>query len=372
MAPPGVSQATLNRACLVAWDVISKQLIVTDGCQPGEMRVIVDAHDFGGSPRPTYSEGIGWVMLFAAIMDCKKESTREIFDGLNAYRKRYLMPSGFMHWRILANGEIGDSGVAVEAEENIAMALLLAHIQWGSGKDKNYLEEFRHLAKELSGRCILPGKKLLKPGDVWGGEDLLHPANWKPAFWRVWESAVPDPVWAQVREATNELMVKLVEMSPTGLSPHWCRADGTPTGADTSYFADYTFEYDALQLPIHNALHIAWYGPEKASADLAMNRKIAAWADARTHVTPENIVDGYTLVGEPTGKYRNPAFLASFMVAAASSEPEEKTSKIWFDALQELPPEKDGYYGSLIRLYALLVLSGNIPNVPAWIGNHLN
>ena len=309
----------MNRACLEAWDVIRTKLIAADGCQAGELRVIVDTDDFNGHERPTYSEGIGWGMLFATIMDRRETSTRDIFDGLNGYRKRYLMPSGFMRWRILANGEVGDHGVAVEAEENIAMALLLAHIQWGSTPEKNYLEEFRRLTRELSARCILPGKNLLKPGDVLGGENLLHPANWKPAFWRVWEIAVPDPAWAHVREATADLMAKLVGMSPTGLPPHWCRADGSPTGADTPYFADYTFEYDALQLPIHNALHIAWFGPEKAAADLAMNRKISAWAEVSPHATPATIVDGYTLQGEPTGKYRNPAFLASLMAAAATS-----------------------------------------------------
>jgi len=155
------------------------------------MRVVVDAHDFGGSPRPTYSEGIGWGMLFAAIMDREDVSTREIFDGLNACQKRYCMPSGFMHWRILADGKIGNEGVAVEAEENIAMALLLAHLQWGSAAERDYLTEFRQLARSLSAECVMPSLNLLKPGDTWGGADLLHPANWKPAFWRVWESVVP-------------------------------------------------------------------------------------------------------------------------------------------------------------------------------------
>lgn len=367
LSPPSVSQTTLNRACQKSWDVIREQLIATDGCESGEMRVIVDAHDFEGGVRPTYSEGIGWGMLFAAIMDREQDSTQKIFDGLNAYRKRYLMPSGFMNWRILANGEIGGQGVAVEAEENIAMGLLLAHMQWGSTREKNYLEEFRHLARELRARCLIPEKNLLKPGDVWGGEDLLHPANWKPAFWRVWEVAVPDPAWAQVRESTAELMLKVAAISPSGLPPHWCRSDATPTGANTPYFADYTFEYDALQLPIHNALHIAWYGVESAAADLAMNQKISAWLNAKPEITPATILDGYTLEGEPTGKYRNPAFLASFMAAVASSGKTPPEQNPWLDALLEMPPEKDGYYGALIRLYALLIISGNFPNVPEWL-----
>jgi len=48
------------------------------------MRVVVDVSDFGGSVRPTYSEGIGWGMLFAAIMDRPDHSTEGVFAGLNA------------------------------------------------------------------------------------------------------------------------------------------------------------------------------------------------------------------------------------------------------------------------------------------------
>lgn len=308
-------------------------------------------------------------MLFAAIMDGKQDSTREIFDGLNAYRKRYLMPSGFMHWRILADGKIGNEGVAVEAEENIAMALLLAHIQWGRSDDSSYLAEFRSLCRALSERCILPDHHLLKPGDVWGGQELLHPADWKLAFWRVWETAVPDPVWGKVSHSTAELIKRVVKLSPTGLPPHWCRIDGSPTGAREEYFADYTFEYDALQLPIHNALHRAWYGPEEAAEAVAMNTKIGEWLASSSGARPSGVVDGYSLDGKPTGKHRAVAFLGSFL-AVASSSPGARP-KDWFDALDQMPVQDDGYYAALLRLYALLVTSGNFPDVPQWVKENL-
>lgn len=360
---------TMNQACLSSWNLIRKKLIAADGCQPGELRVVVDKYDFGGSERPTYSEGIGWGMLFSAIMDREGDSTQMIFDGLNAYRKRYLMPSGFMNWRILANGEIGNPGVAVEAEENIAMGLLLAHMQWGSTDERNYLSEFRELTHALSTRCVLPERHLLKPGDTWGGEQLLHPANWKPAFWRVWEKVVPGQNWDAVRHASAEVVAKLTAKSPTGLPPHWCQFDGSPSGSKDPYFADYTFDYDALQLPIHNALHLAWYGPEKAAEAVAMNSKIAAWLASSAGAKPSNMVDGYSLDGAPTGKYRAVAFLASFMTVAASSP--NASSEAWFEAMDKIPVQEDGYYAALIRLYALLVISGNFPDLPQWVDENM-
>lgn len=355
----------LNQACLTSWEMIRKTLIVRDGCQSGEFRVVVDKYDFGGSERPTYSEGIGWGMLFAPMMDREGDSTQMIFDGLNAYRKRYRMASGFMNWRILANGEIGDPGVAVEAEENIAMGLLLAHMQWGSTSERNYLGEFRELTEALRTQCVIPGRHLLKPGDTWGGEELLHPANWKPAFWRVWEIVVPEQGWDAVRHAGAEIMANLTAISPTGLPPHWCRFDGSPTGLKDPYFGDYTFEYDALQLPIHNALEIVWFGRKEAAMSWAMNEKIAAWLTS-SH-DPKDVRDGYTLEGEMVGRNHNPAFLASFLAAMASTKQPDSELKEWFAALKEIPAEDDGYYAGLIRLYALLVMSGNFSDLPDWI-----
>ena len=80
-------------------------------------------------------------------------------------------------------------------------------------------------------------------------------------------------------------MQHLTEMSATGLPPHWCREDGAETKSSNSYFADYTFDYDALQLPIHNALESAWCGPEEAPEAAGMNAEIAKWANLRMHFT---------------------------------------------------------------------------------------
>lgn len=243
-------------------------------------------------------------MLFAAIMNRPGHSTREISDGLNAYRKRYSRPNGFMDWRILANGEIGeigDRGVAVEAEENIAMALLLAHVQWGS-EQPSYWTESRQLTKTLMTDCVLPEEKFLKPGDGWEGIDLLHPTNWKLAYWRIWGKVLQKPRWEAVRKSTAGLMARITRISPTGLPPHWCRSDGLPTYSLTPYFADYTFEYDAMQLPIHNALELAWFGVAAAPEAGAMNRKMTAWARLSPYTVPASIIDGFTLDGRATGK----------------------------------------------------------------------
>ena len=93
---------------------------------------------------------------------------------------------------------------------------------------------------------------------------------------------------------------------------------GTKTRSANPYFADYTFDYDALHLPIHNALELAWCGPEEAPEAAEMNGKIAKWGKSNPEMAPSKIRDGYTLDGKIIGKNRSDAFLASFMLTAAA------------------------------------------------------
>jgi hypothetical protein len=158
-------------------------------------------------------------------------------------------------------------------------------------------------------------------------------------------------------------------MSTTGLPPHWCRDDGTQTKAVNPYFADYTFDY-ALQLPIHNALELAWCGPEEAPEAAGMNAKIAKWDKSNPEMAPSKIRDGYTLDGKIIGKNRSAAFLASFMLAAASSKDDQAYAKECFVALVKDEPGDDTYYQAINRLYGFLVASGNFPDIPAWLQSH--
>jgi hypothetical protein len=58
------------------------------------------------------------------------------------------------------------------------------------------------------------------------------------------------------------------------------------------------------------------------------------------------------------------------MLAAASSRDGQAYTKECFDSLVKGRPGDDTYYAAIIRLYGLLVVSGNFPDLPAWLQSH--
>jgi endo-1,4-beta-D-glucanase Y len=64
---------------------------------------------------------------------------------------------------------------ATEADENMAMALLIAHYQWGSDSATNYLAETTALLSSISQYLVERPTYVLKPATTWGGSALLAP-----------------------------------------------------------------------------------------------------------------------------------------------------------------------------------------------------
>ena len=58
------------------------------------------------------------------------------------------------------------------------------------------------------------------------------------------------------------------------------------------------------------------------------------------------------------------------MLAAASSKDDQAYAKECFVALVKDEPGDNTYYQAIIRLYGLLVASGNFPDIPAWLQSH--
>jgi hypothetical protein len=104
------------------------------------------------------SEGIGYGMLLAVLFAGVDPKARETFDGLLttvdarwAYAVKQYVPQGryLMEWRLNADGTSGGEGWnAVDGDLDIAMALIMAHKQWGSG-GWNYLQLAKNVINEM-------------------------------------------------------------------------------------------------------------------------------------------------------------------------------------------------------------------------------
>lgn len=98
------------------------------------------------------SEGMGMGMLLVVLFAGHDPGAKELFDGLlTTVRARpaygivqHFTPAGkYLHeWRLNADGTSGGDGwSALDGDEDIAMALLMADKQWGSHLTWNYKQE---------------------------------------------------------------------------------------------------------------------------------------------------------------------------------------------------------------------------------------
>lgn len=95
------------------------------------------------------SEGLGYGMLIMVLMAGYDPNARTYFDGMykiararpayGNYFAGHASARFLAEWRLAPNMDsFGDGWSAVDGDEDIAMALLMAHRQWGSGGAINY------------------------------------------------------------------------------------------------------------------------------------------------------------------------------------------------------------------------------------------
>lgn len=152
----------------------------------------------------TVSEGIGYGMLLAAY-----RGDRATFDGLWGYARSHRDGNGLMHWRIDAGNGVVGYNAATDADEDMALALIVADGAWGG---------YRADAGDLIGRImqfeVEPGSNVLKPGDVWGGSQVTNPSYFAPAYYKAFARYTGDARWDQVVASSYQVIATLLKISP--------------------------------------------------------------------------------------------------------------------------------------------------------------
>src|SRR5262245_41391074 len=190
--PPGLGQggpftfpqAKTSGACTIATSASAaaatmsaynswKSMFVTSSGASSGLRVQSPQHSGG-----TVSEGMGYGMISAVYMN-----DRTTFDGLWAYAKAHFDNNGLMNWKITSGGTTASDGTgsALDGDEDMAWALLMASDQWSS---TTYLDDARAIIDAIYGTTIA-GDGTLKPGDQWGGTTMFYPDYFSPAYYRV-------------------------------------------------------------------------------------------------------------------------------------------------------------------------------------------
>lgn len=327
---PATAAATLSTE-YAAW----KEAYVADAGD-GALRVVATDKANG-----TVSEGIAYGMLLAAYLD-----DRAVFDGLFAYAKRHLDANGLMNWLIGADGTVQGKGAATDADEDIALALVVADKRWSG-----YSEPAKAMIQAILDHEVEELTWLLKPGDTWGGRAVTNPSYFSPAYYRVFAAYTGNQSWLKVTESSYGVLDKIdaaSASSETGLYPDWCTADGTPAGGK-----GYNYTYDAIRLPWRLAMDALWFQEPRAKSRL--ERLNAFWID----LGAANIKDGYALNGDLVGMWHNAAFVGPAAVGVAAGGNAD-ASLSFYDELTKLPDES--YYATSLKLISLLAISGAMPH----------
>ena len=343
-----------------------KALYLKPACKAGEYRIKTSP----STSAYTVSEGHGYGMAFAVLMAGHDPDAQVIFDGLLAYHDAHpsSIDSGLMAWAQDAScADVEGDDAATDGDLDVAYALLLADVQWGSGGAVDYLAKAKAtigsiLASEVHPQnSILVGDWVDSTDSHYGG---TRPSDFMPGHFKAFQKATGAARWGQVVDKTYAVVGYLQDhyAASTGLLPDFAvgAPTATPQPAPGQWLEgddDGHYSWNACRTPWRLATDFVVSGEPRSQAAV---RKLNAWIKVKAGGNPRNIRDGYDLSGNALGTGEELAFIAPFGVAAMV-EPATGTNQPWLDALWTDVSGRGttDYYADSIKLMAMLVMSGN-------------
>jgi endo-1,4-beta-D-glucanase Y len=323
----------------------------------------------------TVSEAHGYGMVLAAYM-----ADQSTFDSMYGYYTKHFSQNGphLMAWKqslsggVMKNVEGADS--ATDGDLDIAYALLLAHVQWGSAGSVNYLAAAKSIMGDILAWDVNQAHWNLNPGD-WahgGGTDDNHTrpsdfmtdhfiafAKYDTAHTSQWNS-----VYDRVSTIVNYQFTH--GSSATGIVPDFMVLSGSNfvpvsgTYLETNHDGD--FDYNACRTPWRLSMSYIVNGRTDM---LAPEQKTASWIRGKTGGTPNKVRAGYYIKNGTNGNsyvsYDDLAFTAPMAVDAmlGGSAGQSWMNSLWTSITGGDYGTTNDYYGDTIRMQVLITVSGN-------------
>jgi endoglucanase len=235
------SELSSNEQLKQSWKTYKSFFIQDDG------RVI----DFYGN-NITTSEGQSYAMLRALW-----HNDKEIFDKALNWANNNLKIRGDnlfgWKWGQNNNGEwsIIDKASATDAEEDIALALILASKKWNNDC---YKTQARAILKDMWDKEVIniKGKNYLTAGD-WAVHDVnvkLNPSYFAPYAYRIFATIDKDHDWNSLVDSSYEVIKEASSFSVFYLPPDWCyinKNTGEITIDKTINKKESDYSYDAIR-----------------------------------------------------------------------------------------------------------------------------
>lgn len=323
-----------------------------------------DVPDSWGSVKAkSHSEANGYGMIITALMGDK-----ETFDGLyimyNNFRS--TVDSDLMSWIIPENEDISlrDTS-ATDGDIDIAYALLLADIQWGSNGDYNYKAQsmviidaikdslFNHTTMRTTGGDAFSGGKTPKH------DYLSRPSDWLVAEFRTFYDYTNDSFWTDAIDEIYNMIdeIILTESPKTHLMPDF--VEHIPAKAADEYAlegeGDNDYFNNACRYPWRVGMGYGHYNDDRSRKALD---GLVDWALKECNGDIYNFMRGYTLDGQPKATYSGTNFTSPLMLAASH---DSKNQAFINDAFGKLIEQHDynTFFGETITLQCLLYVTGN-------------
>jgi endo-1,4-beta-D-glucanase Y len=371
LRPTVFTQREMNAHAQHAFEEWVEHWITDSNCPPGAVRPHMGPGPgllYYSEPYGTISEFVGWGMLLTVMMDNDRNRTKGLFNSLDAYRKAQLNEYGLMMSTINYHKPMDawNRDAATEADENMAMGLVLAHYQWGSDGAVNYLAEAKQLITAISTHLVERPSYALKPAVTWGGSGAVDPAYYDSIYYPLWFTLTGDATWTKLDEHYRFLVAYFTHKYGTGLVPEWCQADGTASraGGNGLRADSYFYGWDAHQVSTKWAIHYAWYGRAKTAVFADAADLFAAWVKKQAHGDLTSLVNAYELNGTPIGTYTHLSGMVGAMGLSGTVSPQNQD--LVNDAYRYLltmdVTQNYGWGTGTAKLRDLLVYSGNFVN----------
>ena len=322
------------------------------------------------------TEGMSYGMMIAVQWDKK-----EMFDRLWRWAKKYMQHQkgqrkGYFRWSCKTDGMPNAQGAASDGELYFITSLIFASNRWGNDTGINYHAEAQNILNcsmektgmsEASPLINIEHKLITFTPDPWGGQ-FTDPSYHIPVFYEIWAKYADDgreQFWLDCAKASRQYLHKSIH-PVTGLNPDYNNYDGTLMHRG-GVLGD-AFRYDSWRVPMNIAMDYSWSCADREWQQQYANRiqnflyekGIDTFLDQYNidGTEPADILEagGYKKLRHSVGFV---ATSAAVSLAATHVKSREFIERLWNTRHE---PYDDGYfdayYDGLVRLFALMHLSG--------------
>jgi len=368
----------------------------------GIVRHNIDAYSDGLVHRP-YSEDPGDAVseaqaygMIVTLYGNDQDTFNKIWDA--AENKMWNSGTKLYDWRWASKGGLSGTGMATDADQDIALMLLFADSLANKGIWKKHTgpkgAAYKARAMDIIGTIwshAVGEGKYLAPGADWGGKDFVNPSYFSPATYRIFAKVDPGHDWNGVVDQCY----RTIAASPgaaKGLIPDWMVPDGNYFNGSLGYNAyrqGRSMYKDGIRVAWRLALDWLWFKDQRAKQWLDAASAFAPTPDRANFYTMDGVLipasDTFTLgSGQYRSRQEHSELTVGMWACAAFCSQGPTASRPWSDSLVAFLPAgadqwgrpedtqipgrtgstpNEGYFEQFLAWFGGAVMAGRFTNV---------